>query len=410
MVIIPYPLKEKERTEKKAAKAEKERKDKESQEKARSIMASFFGKPKPSSTSASSSKGPTPSATNTLSEFDRVFKPFTLKKNAELAPTNWFQDAKRRKRFADADVIVIDDDCSASGDHDIEMIEPEPSADGNTRRNIFPLRLLAFSNMVTLEHLRHVLSTYPSLPTSVCSSDTVCSLIDQLSEAEVSDDTAAVRALLSKLQDRARIPAKILIFHEDERPGYFGTLTKHSRLIKPRRPFARDDIAIDYAYDSGAEWGEEDEGGGDDVLGGSDDERDDEEGSDDLDGWLVDGDDEETVTPIEEREGLDSFPFPPLPENSKSKRKVGKEKETETETETEGKAKKRKVVVPLVPFVKGPSWETAIGGCAYEPFNHYRIQLFNGQYLSYRSSVSVLICMSQIHRIPLTLSPSSQHV
>jgi len=129
--------KEKERTDKKAAKVEKERKDKESQEKARSMMASFFGKPKPSSTSASSSKVPAPSASTTLSEFDRVFKPFTLKKDVELAPTNWFQDAKRRKRFADADVIVIDDDGNASGDRDIEMIEPEPSLDANTRRNTF---------------------------------------------------------------------------------------------------------------------------------------------------------------------------------------------------------------------------------------------------------------------------------
>jgi chromatin assembly factor 1 subunit A len=139
LIIIAYSLKEKERTDKKAAKVEKERKDKESQEKARSMMASFFGKPKPSTTSASSSKVPAPSGSTTLSEFDRVFKPFTLKKDVELAPTNWFQDAKRRNRFADADVIVIDDD---GGDRDVEMIESEPSPDANTRRNIFFIWLL----------------------------------------------------------------------------------------------------------------------------------------------------------------------------------------------------------------------------------------------------------------------------
>ena len=232
----------------------------------------------------------------------------------------------------------------------------------------------------------------------------------RLSEAEVSDDTAAVRTVLSKLQDRTQVPAKVFIFHQDERPGYFGTFTKRSRFIKPRRPFARDDIATDYAYDSGAEWGEEDEGGGDDVLGDSDEERDDEEESDDLDGWLVDGDDEEAATPVEEREGLDAFPFPPAPEGNKSKRKAGKEKEKEMEkeTETEAKAKKRKVVVPLVPFVKGPCWETALGECEYEPFNNYRIQLFNGQF-SYRPSLFVLTRKLKIHRIPLTLSPLSQH-
>jgi len=164
---------------------------------------------------------------------------------------------------------------------------------------------------------------------------------------------------------------------------------------------------MDYSYDSGEEWGEEDEGGGDDVLGDSDDDRDDEEESDDLDDWLVDGDDDEAVTPIEERESLDAFPFPPLAEGSKSKRKGGKEKETDTEA----KAKKRKVVVPLVPFVKGPCWETAIGDCEYDPFNHYRIQLFNGQSLISILHVRAesLIRMSQIRRIPLTLSPSSQH-
>ncbi len=141
LIIIDYPLKEKERTDKKAAKAEKERKVKESHEKARSMMANFFGKPKPSTTSASS-KVPAPSASTTLSEFDRVFKPFTLKKDVEFAPTNWFQDAKRRKRFVDADVIVIDDDGTASGDRDIEMIEPGPSPDANTRRDILFIWLL----------------------------------------------------------------------------------------------------------------------------------------------------------------------------------------------------------------------------------------------------------------------------
>ena len=130
----PYFFQEKERNEKKAAKAEKERKVKESQEKARSMMASFFGKPKASSSAVSPSKGSAPSTSNTLSEFDRVFRPFTLKKDAELAPINWIQDAKRAKRLADADVIVIDED--GTGDHDAEMITCKPSPNASTRGNI----------------------------------------------------------------------------------------------------------------------------------------------------------------------------------------------------------------------------------------------------------------------------------
>ncbi|KAI9434015.1 chromatin assembly factor 1 subunit A-domain-containing protein [Lactarius indigo] len=354
--IDPEKAVERAAKEKKAAKAEKDRKYKESQEKARSIMANFFGKPRPSSsTVASPSKGPAASSSNTLSEFDRVFKPFVLKKDADLAPVNWFREARKRKRQADTDVIIIDEDDIEI--LDVEMHEPDCDPEANPRT-----------------HLRRVLSACPSLPTRSSSSpSTVRSIMARLSEAEVSDDTAVVRALLSELHDRTRTLAKVFIFHEDERPGYFGTFTKCSRLIKPRRPFARDDIVIDYSYDSGAEWGEEEEGGGDEIMGDSDDERDDEDDSDDLDGWLVDGDDGEAATPVEERDGLDAFPFPPLPEGGKHKRKVEKEKDTDTECKT----KKRKAVVPLVPFIKGPCWETEIGDCEYEPFKHYRIRLFN---------------------------------
>jgi chromatin assembly factor 1 subunit A len=87
-------------------------------------MASFFGKPKTSSTTTSPSKGPTPSSSNELSDFDRVFRPFVLKRDAELAPLNWFRDTRRKQR-SDADVIVIDEDENEM--HDIEMSEPEPS-------------------------------------------------------------------------------------------------------------------------------------------------------------------------------------------------------------------------------------------------------------------------------------------
>jgi hypothetical protein len=60
------------------------------------------------------------------------------------------------------------------------------------------------------------------------------------------------------------------------------------------------------SYNSGAERSEEDERGGE--LGDLDDEQDDDQGSDDLDGWLMDGDNEEAVTPTKEGEGSDAFP------------------------------------------------------------------------------------------------------
>ena len=91
-------------------------------------------------------------------------------------------------------------------------------------------------------------------------------IMAQLSEAEVRGDDEAVRSILRLLQCREKIPAKVLVFDEDSRPGYFGTFTKSSTVVGPRTPLARDPVSFDYSYDSGEEW--EDEGEGDE----SDDE------------------------------------------------------------------------------------------------------------------------------------------
>jgi hypothetical protein len=162
MADCPDPFQEKERNEKKAAKAEKERKGKESQEKARSMMANFFGKPKASSSTMSPSKGPAPSTSNTLSDFDRVFRPFVLKKDAELAPINWIQDAKRTKRHVDADVIVIDED--DAGDHDVEMITCEPSPSVSIRGKI-SLSSPGWSSFTEMVDLRILTPRIVGMPT-----------------------------------------------------------------------------------------------------------------------------------------------------------------------------------------------------------------------------------------------------
>jgi chromatin assembly factor 1 subunit A len=194
--------------------------------------------------------------------------------------------------------------------------------------------------------------------------------MQDLNEAEVAGDVPAVRSLLSRLRNRSVFPAKVLIFHEDARPGYFGTWTRNSKEVGPRTPFSRDVVSLDYGVDSGEEWEEEEEG---DVLDNEDDEdgaATDERDSD-LDSWLVDDDDElaEPGTPIDERFGSPDF-FPPLATKRKAK------ESGEGERSLEGK--KRKTVIPLVPFTKGPCWEARIGECSYEPFNAYRIHFLNG--------------------------------
>lgn len=202
--------------------------------------------------------------------------------------------------------------------------------------------------------------------------------MSQLSEAEVIGDTSAVRRLTRLLSSRARIPAKVLIFHEDTRPGYFGTFTKSSGTVGPRTPFAKDAIAFDYSYDSGAEWEEEEEGG-DDLMslnGSAEDEASD--GDSELGDWLVDDDEDiDPGTPLSERSGSPAFPLPELiPPATNGKR--GAESSAVAE-KTEQKVHKKRKVVPLMPFTKGPFLEKTIGTCEYEVFNEYRIQFFNGE-------------------------------
>lgn len=213
----------------------------------------------------------------------------------------------------------------------------------------------------------------------------VRTIMHKLTEAEVTgEDDAAVRKQLALLRDRAEIPAKVLIFHEDLRPGYFGTWTRNSREVGPRRPFGKDVVSIDYTVDSEAEWEDEEEG---DVLGdaGEDEEEDAgvaEDADSDLDSWLVDDDEPvEPGTPVDER--FSSPDFPPLPPPTRRKGKEAEEK----------KSKKRRVVEPLVQFEKGPCWESTLGECIWEPFKAMRIQFHNG---GGRESVQCLFTLTHV--------------
>ena len=70
-----------------------------------------------------------------------------------------------------------------------------------------------------------------------------------------------------------KIPkAKLLKFHENRRPAYWGTWTKQTNKISGRRPFGRDEDRFDYEEDSDDDWEEEEEG---ESL--SDDEKDKED-------------------------------------------------------------------------------------------------------------------------------------
>lgn len=136
-------VQEKEREAKKQAKAEKEQKEKNAQNKSRNMFASFFVKPKASGSGSRQASVPQDSPISTpisgsplkkAAGFDKTFRPFTLKKDAELAPVNWFQELKSKgKRNAtvshrvEGNVIVIEDDDEREiNDGDIEMEDLRP--------------------------------------------------------------------------------------------------------------------------------------------------------------------------------------------------------------------------------------------------------------------------------------------
>jgi hypothetical protein len=216
-------------------------------------------------------------------------------------------------------------------------------------------------------------------------------MIARLNEAEVTGDDNLVRLILTQLSDRDIVPAKAFIFADDARPGYFGTWTRDSRIIGPRTPFARDVAVFDYGYDSGEEWEEEPAGDADDIVDdGEDEDGEPDDADSDLDSWLVD-DDEEPQTLPDSRGGSPVFSTLQAP----AKRKA--------DTEDTKLTKKRKVVVPLVPFAKGPVWEQTIGRCEHNMLDSYRIQLFNGMPL-----VSVSFsCLTSFHFLdtPFPIDP-----
>ncbi|KAH8117500.1 hypothetical protein DFH11DRAFT_1575389 [Phellopilus nigrolimitatus] len=356
--------KEKEKAEKKAAREEKERREKEAQSKSRSIMSSFFTKPKGTKNKLLKTGQPTSGSpqkndpSSSKSDFEKTFKPFVVKKDATIAPINWFEHQKMGK-----DVIEIDQETTVS------KAGTSEARSNSAALNCDPQELFREYIASVSLRLRRRSKAYSSTNCKSTSAHCVRDIFSRLSEAEVLGDTATVRALQSLLKSRTKIPAKILIFHEDTRPGYFGTYTKSSTVVGPRTPFAKDAVLFDYSYDSGEDWEEEEEGGDDLMsLGGSDDGNSSELGSE-LEDWLIDDDNDDLVpgTPLSEREGSPDFPLPGPEPSAKRKSTVDKEKK---------ESKKRKVM-PLVAFTKGPHWEGKIGKCEYDPFNQYRIQLFN---------------------------------
>lgn len=97
-------------------------------------MTNFFAKPKAKTTPRALSKEVEESVagpSNFQSEFEKIFKPFVLKRGSQLAPINWFQESKKRRGGAveqDGDVIIIDEETRG----DVQMDDTQPVHDDVT--------------------------------------------------------------------------------------------------------------------------------------------------------------------------------------------------------------------------------------------------------------------------------------
>ena len=145
------------------------------------------------------------------------------------------------------------------------------------------------------------------------------------------------------LRNPSKVQMKLLKFHQDVRPGYWGTWTKRSPLSsisKGRNPFAQDSDMLNYEYNSEEEWAEDPEDAEDlgELLseGEEPSEVDSEDG-----GWLA-GDDEE-IEMEEGYEAMDVDPSDPAASAATTKKK-----------HLQPGLRKTAAAKPLVEIIKGP--------------------------------------------------------
>ncbi|CAB3244676.1 unnamed protein product [Arctia plantaginis] len=182
-------------------------------------------------------------------------------------------------------------------------------------------------------------------------------------DAELPPMDGAGEILSSESAPREKLRPKLLSFHENRRPPYWGTWRKKSVSIKPRKPFGQDEKLLDYEVDSDEEWEEEQEGesvGG--SVAGSDEEPDGDEYEVDNVVFVPHGylSDEEAT--MDEDDVLSLSP----------ETQQARLKHLENEFESEMKKPTEK----LKPRMYGLLWETKEGGkpekCADALWNYFK--------------------------------------
>ncbi|XP_051893778.1 chromatin assembly factor 1 subunit A isoform X2 [Pristis pectinata] len=220
--------------EKKKKEEEKRLKEEEKRLKAEKVkeiseITRFFQKPK------------APQAPKTLAGSCGKFAPFEIKEHMVLAPTS--------RIYLDQEVLEQLD----------ELLEHQSSS----------------SNYFKELHRQKPRTSGPTSPRISITEGSSCSdviVIDTNSSSGTIDRKKFCRM-------------KLLQFHENHRPAYWGTWQKKSAKVNPRNPFAKDEQLLDYEVDSDDEWEEEEPGESLSHSEGDDDDEGDDE--DDDDGFFV---------------------------------------------------------------------------------------------------------------------------
>ncbi|ADV20839.1 hypothetical protein I305_04186 [Cryptococcus gattii E566] len=284
------------------------------------------------------------SSDQTLSDYQKTFRPLPPKRYVKTAKINEWNEIKKGVNDSAADV---------SGQKVEQWIlERTSDVEGWSSHDFIKDHLK--------KHGHHMRQPRRNLPRGL----KVAPIDGSVGELWATlQDAEEPREVLDQLRDRRRFPWKTLAFDQQPRPPYSGTFTKKSLVVGPRTPFAQDPI-FDYSYDSGDEWQDDDEGEDVDNFGGEknleeEEEEEDEEDEGEFDDWLDDTEDVEAAQP--DLMDVDDAPMP-----EKLPKGIKKLKEQPI-----------KRIVKLVPTWKGPVWENRIGEEGTEGLESYRIQLLN---------------------------------
>lgn len=272
--------KEKADKAKEEKKKETERRAREKQEeaerkaRAQPKIANFFSKKEPAAAVKAKSdvknvvvkaRSPSPPRPAVKTEYEKLAQPFFAHTNVTLATKVFAMDEETRK----ARSTILDDHLSG---------KRSPISNG-------PFDPVNTLQLVAAPRPRGRL--YPSVRDLLSEQFGLSMSLDQTAESQKQRAKKTRHALKG-------IRMKQLSFHEDVRPGYYGTITSVQSLDNLRKlaknPIAKD-LPLNYDYDSEAEWVQGDEEP-DDEGEDLDDEEDEEEDDDkSIDEFLDDSED-----------------------------------------------------------------------------------------------------------------------